>query len=278
MLTCRQSLLYDKMLEASSKVAFDNKHEASGYATLILSVANELGIISSTARMQSREVIKTIQCAKEWICSVKTWLDSISIGDAMDMLEPYDIMHRLAFQTPTPKEFEDKYMMKAFEARIHGDHTVNEYHLFRKIRKELKNKNKAYLDRPLQWYMISLDRWYKNFKYGSSLTELPDYDTLQIISILMSEEIFEYADGDQTHFKQQLYTNHLHLLDNKANYSYEELRALSLFLKQSAKHMTAEDYLRHDNDIMLAMISAPTTNRLHRLTLHHTYHLLTQNI
>ena len=170
--------LFDEMLDASTAVVYNNVDDATGYASLIFAVANEAGLLLPNGNKQSYEAIQTISLAKEWIYNVKNKIGEMEVGDAMDMLAPYDLMHRLAHHSPTPKAFADEYLLKAFEARIHGDKSVNEYHLYRFIKEKLDRRDKSYFGRPLEWYASSLDRWFKKFKNGRTSENLSDYDTL----------------------------------------------------------------------------------------------------
>ena len=158
--------LFEEMLDASTVVDYSNVNDATGYASLIFAVAHEAGLLSPVANKQSNEAIQTTRLAKEWVYNVKANIGEMEAGHAMDMLAPYDLMHRLAHHSPPPKAFSDEYLLKAFEARIHGDESVNEYHLYRFIKEKLNLREKSYFGRPLEWYASSLDRWFKKFRSG----------------------------------------------------------------------------------------------------------------
>ena len=91
--TCT-TCLFDEMLDASTAVDYSNVDDATGYATLILAVANEAGLLLPTGNKQSYEAIQTTRLGKEWINNVKAKIDEMEVGLAMDMLAPYDLMHR----------------------------------------------------------------------------------------------------------------------------------------------------------------------------------------
>ncbi|MDE6239739.1 MAG: hypothetical protein K2M54_07080 [Muribaculaceae bacterium] len=266
--------LFDEMLDASTAVDYSNVDDATGYATLILAVANEAGLLLLNGNKQSFEAIQTMKLAKEWIYNVKTKIGEMEAGQAMDMLAPYDLMHRLAHHSPTPKAFADEYLLKAFEARIHGDDSVNEYHLYRFIKEKLDRRDKTYFGRPLEWYASSLDRWFKKFKNGSAIETMSDYDTLEIVSILMSEDLYAFTGSDQNTFKKNLFDNYRHLLDNIDLYGFEELEALSHFLSWSSKFMPQKQICDYFAAITAAQIAHPETNRFYRFTLQHTLDIL----
>ncbi len=259
--------LFDEMLDASTDVDYSNVYDATGYATLILAVANEAGLLLTNGTKQSYEAIQTTRLAKEWVYNVKANIGEMEAGHAMDMLAPYDLMHRLAHHSPTPKAFADEYLLKAFEARIHGDSSVNEYHLYRFIKEKLDCRDKSYFGRPLEWYASSLDRWFKKFRNGSASENLSVYDTLEIVSILMSEDLFAFVGRDQNIFKRRLFANHNHLFDKIRVYSIRELSALSHLLSSSHILMSAKQYQVYYNAIILAQIANLDTNRFYRITL-----------
>ena len=269
--------LFDEMLDASADVDYGSVDDATGYAALIFAVANEAGLLLPNGTKQSYEAIQTIKLAKEWVYNVKNKIGEMEVGDVMDMLAPYDLMHRLAHHSPTPKAFADEYLLKAFEARIHGDNSVNEYHLYRFIKEKLDRRDKSYFGRPLEWYASSLDRWFKKFKNGRTIENLSDYDTLEIVSILLSEDLFAFTGSDQNTFKKTLFDNHRHLLGNIDLYGLKELEALSHFLSLAGKFMPLQQFRDYTNVITTAQIAHPETNRFYRLTLKGNLDLLNES-
>lgn len=277
MIETQTTCLFDEMLEASIDVDYSNVDDATGYATLIFAVANEAGLLLPNGNKQSYEAVQTTRLAKEWIYNVKAKIGGMEAGQAMDILAPYDFIHRLGHHSPTPKAFADEYLLKAFVARIHGDRSVNEYHLYRFIKEKLDRRDKSYFGRPLEWYASSLDRWYKKFKNGRATENLSDYDTLEIVSILMNEDLFAFTGRNQNIFKKILFDNHRHLLDNIDLYGLEELEALSNFLSWSGKFMPQQQFCDYSNAITEAQIANPKTNRFYRLTLQRNLNLLNES-
>ena len=267
MIETQTTCLFDQMLDASTDVDYSNVCDATGYATLILSVANDAGMLYPTGNKQSYEAIQTIKLAKEWVYNVRTNICKMEAGHAMDMLAPYDLMHRLAHHSSTPKAFADEYLLKAFEARVHGDRSVNEYHLYRFIKEKLERRDRTYFGPLLEWYSVSLDRWFKKFKNGLSTENLSDYDALEIISVLISEDLFAFVGHDQNTFKRRLFANHNHLFDKIKVFNIRELSALSHLLLSSHILMSAKQYQVYYNAIILAQIANLDTNRFYRITL-----------
>lgn len=257
---------FDLMLRASGEIDFNNYSDVVGYATLIFSAANEVDILTTSKHLQSQKAIIVMQLAKAWVNNVQSRIKTMAAGEALDITEPFDFMHRIAHRAPTPQDFIDKYILKAFDALIHGDKTVNEYHLFRFLRQQINRKNKAFFDRPLQWYSSSLDRWLKKFQKGICIEQFPDYDTLEIVYILMSEDLFAFVQ-DQKQFKEKLFKNHTHYLDKTNELDEKQLAVLSQILLWSGKFMPHEEKEEYDLNILRAMIEHPNTNRFYRCSL-----------
>lgn len=177
--------------------------------------------------MQTREAIRTMQLARSWVDAVRARLDAMPPGEAMEMLEPYDLMYRVGHRRPMPRELADRHILRAFEARLTGDETVNEYHLYRLVRDQLKRKNPVYYDRPLQWYIATLDRWYETMRCPGGADTLPDLDIIEILGLLMSEDLTPFTPGDQDRFKRQLIECHSRLFDNPDRRTPAERHALA---------------------------------------------------
>lgn len=202
---------FELMLTASEEIDFDNFEDAFGYATLIFSAANEAGVISGINR-QSREAVKITQLAKEWVTNVKDRIGDKSPNEALMILEPFDFMHRIAYHTAA-QDFINDNILAAFEAYIKGDKTVNEYHLYFYIRQQIVRKNKRFFGQPLKWYLSTLERWFNQFKEGVSSEPLSDYDTIEIVNSLLTEDLFAFVGSKQDAFKKKLFDNHRHYLD-----------------------------------------------------------------
>ena len=87
---------------------------------------------------------------------------------------------------------------------IHGDKDVDEYIMFRTIRKAVSQRDKAFFDKPLSWSCMALERWYKEAVKGYDNTMLSDYDIQSRINILLESDLYAYAGSNQDEFKQRL--------------------------------------------------------------------------
>lgn len=248
-----------------SKVDFNKIDEVMGFGALILSSANRCGLVDGTASRQSREVIQITETARRWVNGVRYMLPEMSAADTFKLSDIYDLIHRVAFRQPANPAFMDNLVLNAFDARINGDKTVDDYRLYHAIDIQIRRKNRAFLGKPLQWICDSLDRWYKNFNSGN-WRKLADYDIIRQSGILIGADMFVY-ESDSTDFKTMLFENNRHWLDEIEGMTLLELEALSKFLISSAKMMSHEEYWKYDEAIMNAVITHPNTDAYYRQSL-----------
>lgn len=267
MIQTSHTLLFDQMMDASSQVDFDDVWDAAGYATAIFAAAGEIGLHFSPGARQTYEGIQTARLAKEWIWNVRSRIGGMTPADALSILEPYDFMHRLGHRAPAPPSLEEEYVLRALDARILGDRSVDQYHLFRKIAAMASGDRGPGLRRARQWASERLARWHSLFRHGVTFEDLPDRDVLETVSILMTQDLALFIDGDQAEYKRKLYDCHRHHLDRVGDYDFGELTALSHFLAASRRHMSSEEYAARDLAIIRAQIARPETNRFYRRTL-----------
>lgn len=224
-------------------IDFGNIDDVSGLASLILSKANDLGMFLINASRRSKEVVRLVGLAKRWLDSVTPRMISFSPGEALSLVDTYDFMYRIACRQHADKDYLDKIRLAAFEACIHGDKSVDEYALYRAIGRAIHFKEKAFLGRPLQWFCLSTERWYKKLKASNESSS--DYDTIQQVAILLEADLYAYEGRNAETFKQQLFERHRHCLDNCSGIDRKRLCALRNLLYASARFLSAkelEDY------------------------------------
>lgn len=193
---------------------FDIIDEVIGAASQTIEKAHELGLFMSKSSRQSSEAISLIGETTVWINNVKRRIDSYSAADALRLADLFDFMHRIASQRPADTTFINRIILRAFDARIHGDKTVDEYILYRAIRAAVNRRDKAFLGRPLDWLCISEEQWYNEASLGYEHTTLSAYDIINRTSILLESDLFVYEGLNQMEFKRQLAENTRRYLDN----------------------------------------------------------------
>ncbi|MBD5402803.1 hypothetical protein HDR58_08395 [bacterium] len=248
-----------------SKVDFNDIDSVVGFGALIMSHTNISGLVNGISSRQSGEVIQLTETARRWVKEVKYILPGISAADAFKLTDIYDLIHRIAFRQPADTALLDNLILSAFDSRIHGDNSVDEYRLYHAIDLQIHRRNRAFMDKPLQWLCINLDRWHKNFKTGN-WRKLTDYDIIRQSGILIDADLYAF-EVDSTEFKRNLFENNRHWLDEIEGMTLLELEALSKFLIYSANQMSYEEYCKYDEAIMNAVIVHPDTDTFYRKSL-----------
>lgn len=153
-------------------------------------------------------------------------------------------------------------IISAFNARIAGDRSIDDYALFRDISSGINRPGgKPLFGRPLQWCAMMLDRWHKEFKTGRGDKELPVYDTLQRVSILMDSDLWAFETRNESNYKESLFLNHRVFLENahailhnrsrqESAVAHRELGiALQQFLTASMPYLSENEYLAYTDTI-----------------------------
>lgn len=217
-----------------SSVDFDNVDIVTESASQMLASANELGLFMSQASRQSREALRLVGEATAWISNVRKQIDSYPVGKALALIEVYDLLHRVTYRRPADRGFVNGVILKAFEAKIHGDRSVDEYVLYRAIRSGIGRKDKAFFDRPLQWLCLTEESWYNEATKGYDRSRLSDYDILNRAAILLETDLFAFEGSNQTAFKHRLLNSTRHYLDNYTAPDPKTHLALNRYLSTSA--------------------------------------------
>ncbi|WP_297067915.1 hypothetical protein [uncultured Duncaniella sp.] len=210
-------------------VDFSDIEEAIDFAYLICQSASQGGMFIS--ENQDQQLLERVRkAAKEWVKEIRLRIASMSVSNALEVIHVFDFVHRIAYSKPADSAFINKYTLQAFEARIQGNQSVNEYTLFRQINAGIKRCDPAYIDRPLRWYSISLERWHKEFKGNNHSAKSPIYDTIQKLNILLESDLWIYETRNQTAFKRQLFNRYSYLLADFDSYDIRTLRVLHTFV------------------------------------------------
>ncbi len=221
-------------------VDFDNVDVVTESASQMLASANELGLFMSQTSRQSVNARRFVEDATVWISNVRKQIDAYPIGKALALIDVYDLLYRITYQHPADRNFVNGIILKALEARIHGDRSVDEYVLYRAIRSGIGRKDKAFFDRPLQWLCLTEESWYNEAVNGYDRSRLSDYDILNRAAILLETDLFAFEGSNQTTFKRRLLNNTRHYLDNYTAPDPKTHLALNRYLSTSANFLSEE--------------------------------------
>ena len=220
-----------------STVDFSDVDEINDCAYKLINVGNSIGIFLSATPLQSREAMQVYQVARRWVNTVKRQLQIMQSAVAMRLVESYEIMHRLAFNTSAKNEELNGIKLAAFDAMIHGDREVDEYIMFRVIRNAVRQREKVFLDKPLTWSCITEERWFKEAIQGFDHTKLSDYDIISRITILLESDLFAYEGSNRDQFKQTLVNQHRHYLEGYTTPDRRTENALNGFRLLAHRYM-----------------------------------------
>ena len=219
---------------------FDSVDETIEEATRIFACANEYRLFLSDASWQTREARKLVGRAACWVNIVRSRLDSYSYGEALKLAEVYDLMQRIAFKLPADKGFSNKIILSAFDAMIHGDREVDQYMMYKAIVRAVHQREKDFFDKPLTWVCLCLDIWYRQAIEGFDRVKISDYDILSRVNILLEADLTAYEGSRQQQFKQCLFEQHRHYLDNHDTTDRRMAAAVAKFLIISCMYLTQE--------------------------------------
>lgn len=183
-------------------------------ASRIIKRADDLRLFLNDTLRQSREAREVVRLASEWVKTIESGFNSYTPGEALLLADHYDLMHRLAFRLPADKGILDRIVLRAFDARIHGDKGVDEYILYKAVERRIWQHEKAFLDKPLTWLSLSLGEWHKQALKGFDHTELSDYDIISRVNILLNTDLTPFEGRNQQPFKQNLFNRHRSFLDH----------------------------------------------------------------
>lgn len=189
-------------------------------ASQILNRANDLRLFLNDTSRQSREARKVVRLASAWLKTVEARIESYTPGEALLLTDSYDLLHRLALKIPADKELINRIILRAFDAQLHSDKSVDEYILYKAVERRIWQREKAFLDKPLAWLSLCISEWHKQALIGFDHTELSDYDILSRVNILLNTDLTAFEGRNQQSFKQQLFNRYRSFLDyNAPDYS-----------------------------------------------------------
>lgn len=248
------------------KVDFCDPYDIGGFVSLISQAAINIGVANSCLR-HTVDGNRLKQIANKLVRRLDTELPRMSVGDAFMIISSYDFAHRVAYGRGAEQAVVNRYILNAFESMIHGDKSIDEYAMYGTIEQSIRLLNRAFIDRPLRWSSICLERWYKNFMTGKAKEPMSDYDTIMTVSILLDANLDCFVGNSGEALKKHLFNNHRHYLDKFSSYDWNMLKTLEVFLHASYSYLSAENFFSYQEAIREAQINSPTTNRYLRKTI-----------
>ena len=239
-------------------VDFSNVADISGFALLILSQANILGIFSGKD-FDFSDARELRMIARRWLQMAAEFMPTFAVGDALTLSDYYDLVHRVGFGKAADNNFIDRYRMNAFEAYIRGDRSVDQYTLYHAVAHEVSCHNPLFLGRPLQWMALCIEEWHEQFRKGTKHLTLSDYDVLQRITILLESDLFAFSGSRQEAFKQRLVQTYLPLTEKIADMDSITQKSLLRFVRSIyGKYLDSDIAWELETEIMTHLSTSPS--------------------
>ena len=246
-------------------------NDIEGSASLIGAEADRL----TDSGADDFAVAELRRAAGSWVDSVAERLDSLTAGDALTAVDCLDAVHRVAYGRTANPDWVGKYIHNAFEAHIRGDKTVDRYLLLRMVSRELRRRNRSFVGRPLQWRSTCIDRWHKEFLYGTSTARMERYDRIERVGILLDSDLWVFETKNEERYKRRLFDNHRAFLDPVPDTDIRTLTATGRLLSSASIYLSPESFSTYRSALRRALLLHPFTNRYLRQSLiaHDQYQL-----
>lgn len=142
-----------------------------------------------------------------WLGAVSEQLDAMTAADALQLVDAYDLIHRMVYGTAA-----DDVVERTVRRALHAA-DADEYLLYRAIGRQLRRGSAEWFGKPLTWCSLRLERYYNNFKRGVDFDSA--HDLLQQGAILLDEDLWAF-EPDQQRFKRAVLARCLAALDRPA--------------------------------------------------------------
>lgn len=96
----------------------------------------------------------------------------------------------------------------SFEAMLQGDRQVDRYAVFRRIAEGVRNRERAFLGKPMQWMNATLSRWHREFRDFTYPEDLTDRDITQRLHILLTSDLGALEPTDPAAYRRHLLTSY----------------------------------------------------------------------
>ena len=238
-------------------VDFSDPTDVQSYVELMIQAGNELDALmpDSSPTAEWNRVRRT---AKEVTKRLEASFPSMSPAQKMMSEVAYDLAHRIAYYKPADQRILNRNLLEAFDARIHGDKTVDEYILYWRIDRRIFQRDKAFFDKPLTWTSLCLQDWFENQDKRK-----PDYDQISRTTIPLDSQLGVYVSGSQEQYKRKLFNHNRRYLDRTYD-DVRDLMALDQFFVASLRYLSAEESDHYRSTITAALLAHPDTNRFRR--------------
>lgn len=175
------------------------------------------------------EMRDALRQARQWLQRVEQCVGVLPIEEVLNALAHYDLIHRVVYRKPN-SGFLRQWHMSVVDARIKGNTAINDLYLFRAIDVALRQRDVAYLGRPLQWFSITLERWVKECMPTGAFRGLSVAETIDRTALLIGQDLRAFTSR-QDELKHRLLNACTPLLDDMALLPADAKMALARLLQ-----------------------------------------------
>lgn len=244
------------------RVDFGDPYDIGAFVSALCQYGCDLGMLCPGFK-PTRETNQVRQLANRVVRRLNDRMPEMAVADAFAVVPAYDFVHRIAYMVPAEAKYLNGFVLKAFDAMLHGDKSVDEYEMFRRIRQAIARRDPAYFDKPLQWSCITEDYWYKEAAGDKTGIGLSDYDIVSRAAVLIEIDLYAYEGRAQDQFKQTLFSRHRHYLDNHDATDLRLLTALDRLLTASCSWLTPEEFESYSSRIAREKLALAHIVRFH---------------
>lgn len=200
-----------------------------------------------------------VKAAKEWIRLVEDNVGFLPVTKVIEALSDFDLIYRLVYGRPAPRNFLNTNYLRVFDARIHGNYRIEESWLVRVISDGLNCRDKIYLNQPLKWRSLTLGTWIEEVQNNGRFVNADAGEALRRVSQIVSTDLFAFCGSQQEAFKQRLVRTYLPLTEKIADMDSITQKSLLMFIRSIyGKYLDSDTAWELETEIMTHLSTSPS--------------------
>lgn len=200
-----------------------------------------------------------VKAAKEWIRLVEDNVGFLPVTKVIEALSDFDLIYRLVYGRPAPRNFLNTNYLRVFDARIHGNYRIEESWLVRVISDGLNCRDKIYLDQPLKWRSLTLDAWIDEIQNNGRFVNVNADEALRRVSQIVYTDLFAFCGSRQEAFKRQLVQTYLPYTEKIAEMNSITQKSLLMLVRSiCGKYLDSDTAWELETEIMTPLSTSPS--------------------
>lgn len=140
---------------------------------------------------------------REWLRRVGETLPAIPLRSLHHILEVYDLLHRVAYSSPTPDAITRQCLGRLFSALTSGSREVTRTAVASVLQGQIRNNPRTVSPVHLQWYADVISRWVRELGDRASFPGVSPEESRLRLSILLRENLSPYFGRRQEEHKRR---------------------------------------------------------------------------